>query len=45
MLVVVLLQHSTEVILDYVLAAKAYNEVGLKGGAVKLRGHRARSAS
>ena len=42
MLVVVLLQHLTEVVLDHVLVAKAYNGVRLKGGAVELRGRKAK---
>ena len=44
-LVVVLLRRPTEVVLDRVLAAKAYDGVGLEGGAVELRGRRARRAS
>ena len=41
-LVVVLLRRPTEVVLDRVLATKAYDGVGLKGGAVELRGRRAK---
>ena len=41
-LVVVLLRRPTEVVLDRVLATKAYDGVGLKGGAVELRGRKAK---